>query len=317
MTTKTQFFAMLNDKENRLNDTAHIAVYADANGNTSVIVSQQSAPNIWLSNHKSTSTTAAAVAKYTAWLNEWFTAQAEAEQARIDLLAQIEADHAEGEAVVAAINNDIAAGIAHAEALQMDRQMHQDEFFNAAPMMRGVWVNLNHAEALADNAEYDKAIGVIADNLSLFVWDGATETIKQQIKNYLGDKAPAYTNTENVIPMNKAKAKQNQTPDNLPRLQLVDVMRAFLRSVPTSSQEQIEAVGDLSHKELRNLIIKMTAKGARVTAHLTKSKSAGYGFLTFGYNGQLPPGTYHKIVVSNMKNAREVASQYGAVMWNF
>lgn len=138
--------------------------------------------------------------------------------------------------------------------------------------------------------------------------------LTERVRKIMG-KTP--TTTENVIPMNKAKAKQNQTPDNLPRLQLVDVVRAFLRTVPTSSQEQIEAVGDLSHKELRNLIIKMTTKGARVTAHLTKSKSAGYGFLTFGYNGQLPPGTYHKIVVSNMKNARDVASQYGAVMWNF
>lgn len=204
MMTKTAFFALLNDKENKIGVTAHVAVYKDGNGNTSLIISQTGAPNAWLSNHKSDATLQAAFTKYNAWLNEWFTAQAEA----------------------------------------------------------------------------------------------ITPT------------------EENVIPMNKAKAKQNQTPENLPRLQLVDVVRAAMRTMP-ASQEQIEAVGNLTEKELRKLIITMLAKGARVTAHLTKSKSAGYGFLTFGCNGQLPPGTYHKIVVSNMKNARDVASQYGAMMWNF
>jgi len=174
------------------------------------------------------------------------------------------------------------------------------------------------AEMVAANVAFEKREADHAEALEMdkqathFRREQAALT--ERVRKIMG-KTP--TTTENVIPMNKAKAKQNQTPDNLPRLQLVDVVRAFLRTVPTSSQEQIEAVGDLSHKELRNLIIKMTTKGARVTAHLTKSKSAGYGFLTFGYNGQLPPGTYHKIVVSNMKNARDVASQYGAVMWNF
>lgn len=133
MTTKTELFAELNDKENRVNATAHIAVYKDGNGNTSVIVRQHGAPNIWLSNHKSDTTTAAAVAKYTTWLNEWVAAQAETAQVRADLMAEIEADHAEGEAVVAAINNDIAAGIAHAEALEVnaafDQAVRQSEVF--------------------------------------------------------------------------------------------------------------------------------------------------------------------------------------------
>lgn len=42
----------------------------------------------------------------------------------------------------------------HTEALKMDSQLHQEEFFNASAMMRGVWINLNHAEAL----EMDQAI---------------------------------------------------------------------------------------------------------------------------------------------------------------
>lgn len=167
MTTKTELFAELNDKENRVNATAHIAVYKDGNGNTSVIVRQHSAPNIWLSNHKSDTTTAAAVAKYTAWLNEWVAAQAEAAQARADLLAEIEADHAEGEAVVAAINNDIAAGIAHAAALEEDRQRQieadraagrpVDEEGNDTREWCGSDIQAAHAEALVMNSAHTLA----------------------------------------------------------------------------------------------------------------------------------------------------------------
>lgn len=167
MMTKTELFAELNDKENRVNATAHIAVYKDGNGNTSVIVRQHSAPNIWLSNHKSDTTTAAAVAKYTTWLNEWVAAQAEAAQARADLLAEIEADHAEGEAVVAAINTDIAAGIAHAAALEEDRQRQieadraagrpVDEEGNDTREWCGNDIQAAHAEALQVNKAMDAA----------------------------------------------------------------------------------------------------------------------------------------------------------------
>ncbi|QDH45805.1 hypothetical protein PSKM_gp48 [Pantoea phage vB_PagM_PSKM] len=170
MTTKTELFAELNDKENRVNATAHIAVYKDGNGNTSVIVRQHSAPNIWLSNHKSDATTAAAVAKYTTWLNEWVAAQAETAQVRADLMAEIEADHAEGEAIVADINNDIAAGIAHAEALEEDRQRQieadraagrpVDEEGNDTREWCGNDIEAAHAEALEVNKVLDFAVKV-------------------------------------------------------------------------------------------------------------------------------------------------------------
>lgn len=130
MMTKTAFFALLNDKENRIGVTAHVAVYNDANGNTCLIISQNGAPNAWLSNHKSDTALQSAFTKYNTWLNEWFTAQANAVRERAesinDFLTELEADHAEGEAVVAAINNDIDAGIAHAEALEIN------EAFNIA-----------------------------------------------------------------------------------------------------------------------------------------------------------------------------------------
>lgn len=287
MMTKTAFFALLNDKESRINPTAHIAVIEESNGNSSVIIRQHSAPNAFLSSHKATTTTVAAFTKYNAWLNEWLVAQTAAANA-------IEADHAEA----LLMNIEIDAGAAIMKNPAIRAYWLQCETMKVGDACRE-WDAL-HAEAI----EMDK-------QATHFRREQAA--LSERVRAIM---AKPTTNTENVIPMNKAKMKQNQTPDNLPRLQLVDVVRAALRNMP-ASQEQIEAVGDLSHKELRNLIIKMLAKGARVTAHLTKSKSAGYGFLTFGYNGQLPPGTYHKIVVSNMKNAREVASQYGAHMWNF
>lgn len=273
MMTKTAFFALLKDKENRLNPTAHIAFFEEANGYKSVIVRQQSAPNFGLSMHRLDAAAQAAFTKYNAWLNEWLVAQTAAAQARIDLLDQIEADHAEALAI-----NDA-----------YDRQIR---FYCCTARYQQVQVGWAHEGAIVMNAELDDA----------------------NLKTFLGENA--LSTTENVIPMNKAKAKQQQTPDNLPRLQLVDVVRAAMRKM-SASQGQIDAVSNLTDKELRGLIITLTRKGARVTAHLTKSKSAGYGFLTFGCDGQLPAGTYHKMVVTGMKNAREVATQYGAMMWNF
>ncbi|QAX92278.1 hypothetical protein HWC07_gp026 [Pantoea phage vB_PagM_LIET2] len=82
--------------------------------------------------------------------------------------------------------------LAHEEALAIDKQMHQDEFFNAAPMMRGVWVNLNHAEALEDDRQYQTAIATIADsvsNPSSLVWRGCSDTVKAQIIKHHHDEA--------------------------------------------------------------------------------------------------------------------------------
>lgn len=115
MITKSQFFAMLNDKENRVGVTAHIATFEEANGSISLIVKQNGAPNFGLSTHRATTTTAAAFTKYNTWLNEWFTAQAEAAQARIDLLAQTEAAHAEA----LAINEALDAGLTEEWALKV------------------------------------------------------------------------------------------------------------------------------------------------------------------------------------------------------
>lgn len=78
MITKTEFFALLNDANNRIGVTAHIAAIELANGHQELIIKQNGAPNAFLSKHKAHSTTVAAFTKYNAWLNEWFSAQAEA-----------------------------------------------------------------------------------------------------------------------------------------------------------------------------------------------------------------------------------------------
>lgn len=82
MLTKTAFFAILNDANNRIGDTAHIAEFAEGD----LIIRQDGAPNCALSMHRYPSTTAAAFAKYVAWLNEWLAARAAEAQASIDAL---------------------------------------------------------------------------------------------------------------------------------------------------------------------------------------------------------------------------------------
>ncbi|UJH95926.1 hypothetical protein [Pantoea phage Nafs113] len=83
----------------------------------------------------------------------------------------------------------------HEEALATEKQMHQDEFFNATPMMRGVWVNLNHAEALEDDRQYQTAIATIADSLmhhsnpNNLIWRGCSDTVKAQIIKHHHDEA--------------------------------------------------------------------------------------------------------------------------------
>jgi hypothetical protein len=122
---------------------------------------------------------------------------------------------------------------------------------------------------------------------------------------------------DTVVDMNKARQKQQQTPLNLPKPQMIDVLRAALRKTGNATDAHIEAVADMSEASMKKSLSGMLAKGARVTAYLTKSKSLGYGAITFGIDGQLPPGLYHAFRVGSMKEARSVAAQYGAMSWNF
>lgn len=89
---------------------------------------------------------------------EEFQRQIELTQARAELLAHIEADHAEGEAVVAAINTDIAAGIAHAEALAINAAYNTQIAFQCVnPAYQRNLINWAHEDALQVNKAMDAA----------------------------------------------------------------------------------------------------------------------------------------------------------------
>lgn len=68
---KSEFFAILNNENNKIGVTAHIAVFGD----NELIIRQTGAPNSFLSSHRATTTLTAAFTKYNTWLNEWFTIQ--------------------------------------------------------------------------------------------------------------------------------------------------------------------------------------------------------------------------------------------------
>lgn len=79
---------------------------------------------------------------------------------------------------------------AHAEALAFNAEVDEvaaseqwDEWANQHDSRKteAQMIDSDHAEALVMNAAYDVAIKVIADNLSLPVWEGCTETVKREV----------------------------------------------------------------------------------------------------------------------------------------
>jgi hypothetical protein len=194
----------------------------------------------------------------------------------------------------------------------------------------------DHDEALAMNAEFDQVKvrrcrdAVFFGSLDAFgrrvvveaAHGEALEMDKQAThfrreQSALTERVNKIMGKDTVVDMNKARQKQQQTPLNLPKPQMIDVLRAALRKTGNATDEHIEAVADMSEASMKKALSGMLAKGARVTAYLTKSKSLGYGAITFGIDGQLPPGLYHAFRVGSMKEARNVAAQYGAMSWNF
>lgn len=203
------------------------------------------------------------------------------------------------------MNLDAMIADDHAEALAMNaefnavkiRRCRDAVFFGSLDAFgRRVVVEAAHGEALAMDAEFDAGNSLIKT---------------------AGTPAAIIEGAFTVVDMNKARQKQQQTPLNLPKPQMIDVLRAALRKTGKATDAHIEAVADMSEASMKKSLSGMLAKGARVTAYLTKSKSLGYGALTFGIDGQLPPGLYHAFRVGSMKEARSVAAQYGAMSWNF
>lgn len=211
-----------------------------------------------------------------------------------------------------------------------------DAWLNEWFMNLDAMIAADHAEALAMNAEFDQVKvrrcrdAVFFGSLDAFgrrviveaAHGEALEMDKQAThfrreQSALTERVNKIMGKDTVVDMNKARQKQQQTPLNLPKPQMIDVLRAALRKTGNATDAHIEAVADMSEASMKKSLSGMLAKGARVTAYLTKSKSLGYGALTFGIDGQLPPGLYHAFRVGSMKEARSVAAQYGAMSWNF
>lgn len=135
MITKKEFFAILNDENNKIGVTAHMAVY-ESRLIPALIIRQNGAPNVCLSSHRSSKVLHATFAKYNTWLNEWLAERAASAEARM-----IEEDHAE------ALEMDNA---------EMSRRC-RDAVFSCSldGFGRRVIVEAAHGEALEYNAQFD------------------------------------------------------------------------------------------------------------------------------------------------------------------
>lgn len=168
MLTKAQFFALLNDADNEIGATAHIAVFEMPEyrgGMQSLIIKQNGAPNAWLSNHKAATTTNAAFTKYHTWLNEWLVARTAEAEARLALTTTEEAItlikespvQAEFFVRMTAEERMAAVEAAHTEALAEDAERaalrcRDAAFFGGLDAFgRRVVVEAAHAEALELN----------------------------------------------------------------------------------------------------------------------------------------------------------------------
>ena len=75
----------------------------------------------------------------------------------------------------------------HTEALEMNEKfrhlnwLHHIFWFCNNYTERTAIIEAAHAEALVDDANYQGAIKIVADNLTLPVWDGCSETVKREV----------------------------------------------------------------------------------------------------------------------------------------
>ncbi|EBI3714126.1 hypothetical protein [Salmonella enterica] len=87
----------------------------------------------------------------------------------------------------AALTRVLDADEAHTEALEMNEKfrhlnwLHHIFWFSNSYTERTAIIEAAHAEALVDDANYQGAIKIIADHLTLPVWDGCSETVKREV----------------------------------------------------------------------------------------------------------------------------------------
>lgn len=81
----------------------------------------------------------------------------------------------------AALTRVLDSDEAHAEALVIDATIQQDAFENSDEIGQQWLIEEAHKEAQEMNADYQAAIATIAENLTLPVWEGCSETVKREI----------------------------------------------------------------------------------------------------------------------------------------
>lgn len=100
--------------------------------------------------------------------------------------------------------------------------------------------------------------------------------------------------------------------------QLIDIVRAHAIRIGAPIAKVNAAVDIMTVSQLESMVATMRRNGTRISAHLTKTKTSGYGFLTFGSEGHTATGgPYHRINVSSAKHARRIAKEFETVPWNF
>lgn len=88
----------------------------------------------------------------------------------------------------------------HAEALEIDRVYTQQlSFWCLTERFQQVMIKFAHEDALKQDADYQAAIGVVADNLTLPVWEGASDTVKAQVVKH--QRALAEEGTGTIEPL--------------------------------------------------------------------------------------------------------------------
>lgn len=85
--------------------------------------------------------------------------------------------------IMSAVERKMFLNFAHDEALEINQKM--DTWAQVSDLMvkhtTPYAMDAVHAEALEMDAKYQRAIATIADNLSMPVWDGCSDTVKAEV----------------------------------------------------------------------------------------------------------------------------------------
>lgn len=129
--------------------------------------------------------------------------------------AELEAEEGDYFAVLARLRATVET--AHEEALAIDKAYSaQLGFYSHTAGWQHMIVTWAHEDALKQDADYQAAIGVVADNLSLPVWDGASDTVKAEVIKHQRAQAEEGTGTIDSVVNNHVTIQQHAShPETL------------------------------------------------------------------------------------------------------